>query len=80
MAQQPKTVTLFATTAFKIDGEHVAQGTVLKDVEAELAKELAGAGRARLATDEDIAAAKAAAEAAAKAAKAAKAEAAKAEA
>lgn len=58
MAQQPKTVTLFATTAFKLDGEHVAQGAILKDVEAELAKELAGAGRARLATAEDLAAAK----------------------
>lgn len=58
MAQKSKTVTLFATTAFKLDGEHVAQGTILKDVEAELAKELAGAGRARLATPEDLAAAK----------------------
>ena len=55
---QAKTVTLYATTAFKIDGEHVAAGAILKDVESELAKELAGAGRARLATPEDIAAAK----------------------
>ena len=60
---QPKTVTLYATTAFKIDGAHVAQGEVLLDVEAELAKELAGAGRARLATPEDIADAKKAAKA-----------------
>ena len=53
---QAKTVTLYATTAFKIDGEHVAQGSILPDVEAELAKELAGAGRARLATPDDVAA------------------------
>lgn len=55
---QAKTVTLYATTAFKIEGEHVAAGTILKDVEAELAKELAGSGRARLATADDLAAAK----------------------
>jgi hypothetical protein len=55
---QPKTVTLYATSAFKIDGEHVAAGTILKDVESELAKELAGQGRARLATPEDLAGAK----------------------
>lgn len=58
---QAKTVDLYATTAFKIDGAHVAQGAILLDVEAELAKELAGAGRARLATPEDMAAAKKAA-------------------
>ena len=53
---QPKTVNLYAVDAFKINGEHVAVGTILKDVEADLAKELAGAGRARLATPEDMAA------------------------
>ncbi len=52
---QPKTVTLYAVDAFKINGEHVAVGTILKDVEADLAKELAGAGRARLATADDLA-------------------------
>lgn len=60
---QAKTVTLYATTAFKIDGVHVSQGAILPDVEAELAKELAGAGRARLATPEDLVAAKKAAKA-----------------
>ena len=65
---QPKPVTLFAVTGFKIEGEHVTQGSIVKDVEPELAKELAGQGRARLATEADIAAA-------AKAAKAAKTEA-----
>lgn len=53
---QPKTVNLIAVDAFKIEGQHVAVGTLLKDVEADLAKELAGAGRARLATAEDMAA------------------------
>ncbi len=65
---QPKPVTLFAVTAFKIEGQHVEQGTVVKDVEPELAKELAGQGRARLATEEDAAAAAAAEKAAKKAA------------
>ena len=59
----PKSVTLFAVTAFKIEGEHVAQGSIVKNVEAELAKELAGAGRARMATDDDVAAAAKAAKA-----------------
>lgn len=59
---QPKTVHLMTISAFKREGEHIAVGTVLRDVEAELAKELTGAGRTRLATADDLAP-KAAAEA-----------------
>ena len=65
MDKQPKTVNIIITDAVKIDGKHHAIGEVLTDMEAELAKELAGSGRARLATAEEVAAA-------AKAAKAAK--------
>lgn len=77
MATQPKTVNLYAINPFKHDGEHFAVGDVLFNVEAELAKELTGANRTRLATDEDVKAFEAAkAKAAkAKAAKDAKAEA-----
>lgn len=60
---QPKNVNLVATSAFKHDGEHIAVGAIVKNVDAELAKELAGQGRARLATDEDLAAAAKAAKA-----------------
>lgn len=56
MAQ--KNVPIYITDAVKINGEHYAVGDILQDVEPELAKELAGAGRARLATDEDMAAKK----------------------
>jgi hypothetical protein len=50
---QSKPVTLYCTSAFKLEGKHIAVGTVLHDVEPELAKELTGAGRTRLATAED---------------------------
>lgn len=73
MDKQAKTVNIIITDATKVNGQHLAVGDVLTEVEADLAKELAGAGRARLATDEEVAAAAAAAEAAAKlAAKASK--------
>ena len=58
-----KPVTLYTINAFKLEGDHVAVGTVLKDVEPELAKELTGAGRTRLATAEEVAAATKAAKA-----------------
>lgn len=57
----PKTVNLVTTNPFKHEGEHYAVGHVLMGVEAELALELTGAGRTKLATEEDIAAAKKAA-------------------
>jgi hypothetical protein len=53
----PKTVNLLTLNPFKMEGEHYAVGQVLTDVEAELALELTGAGRTRLASDEDMAAA-----------------------
>jgi len=53
-----KTADLYITDAVKIDGEHHAQGEIICDVEAELAKELAGQGRARLATEAEVAAAR----------------------
>lgn len=49
-----KNVPLYITDAVKIDGAHYAVGDVIPDVHPELAKELAGAGRARLATEEDM--------------------------
>ena len=54
---QPKPVPLYTTNAFKLEGEHVEVGTVLLNVEPELAKELTASGRTRLATDEEVAAA-----------------------
>ncbi len=42
----PVDIIIVAPTA--IDGKHLKTGTVLKKVEAELAMELAGAGKARL--------------------------------
>lgn len=51
----PKPVNLVCINAFKLEGDHIAVGAVLKNVEAELAKELTGAGRTRLATEEDLA-------------------------
>lgn len=52
---EAKPVTLYCVNACVVDGEHVAVGTVLKNIEAELAKELTGAGRTRLATPEEAA-------------------------
>ena len=50
----PKTVNLVTVDPFKHAGEHFAVGQVLANVEAELALELTGAGRTRLATEEDL--------------------------
>lgn len=49
-AQKP--VDVIATESFKNDGEHIERGTLLKSVPADLAMELAGAGKVRLATKE----------------------------
>jgi hypothetical protein len=51
-----KPVDLVVTDPFKHDGRHWAIGEIVPQVKPELAKELAGNGRARLATDEDRAA------------------------
>jgi hypothetical protein len=53
----PKTVNLLVINACKVEGQHIAVGEILTDVEAELAMELTGAGRTRVATDEEIKAA-----------------------
>lgn len=55
---ESKPVDLYTVDPFKHDGKHFAVGDLLLGVEAELAKELTGAGRTRLATAEDVAAAK----------------------
>ena len=55
MDEKAKPVSITITDAVKIDGKHKAVGDVLIDFDGELAKELAGAGRARLATAEEIA-------------------------
>ena len=57
MATEPKPVTLVCTNAFKHADRHYGIGEILEGVEYELATDLTGAGRTRLATDEDIAAA-----------------------
>lgn len=49
-----KNVPIYITDAVKIDGKHYAVGDVLPDMEPELALELAGAGRARLATEDEV--------------------------
>jgi len=56
-----KPVDLTTIDPFKHDGNHYAVGDVLFGMDPELAKELTGAGRTRLATDEESAAAKKAA-------------------
>ncbi len=58
---QPKPVNLYTVSAFKLDGEHIPVGHVCLAVESELALELTGAGRTRLATDDEVAKAKKAA-------------------
>ena len=58
----PKPVTLIVTDPCKIDGDHIPVGAILENTPYELANDLVGAGKARLATEEDLAAAKKAAE------------------
>lgn len=67
--QQPVNMLIVEHTY--VEGRLVMQGTILRDCEPNLALELAGAGKARPATDEDIAAAAAAAAASKAPAKAA---------
>lgn len=52
----PKAVDVVAATAFKLDGEHIAVGQLIRGMDGELAKELAGQARVRVATDEELAA------------------------
>ena len=66
-----KPIDLVTIDAFKHDGKHWAVGEVLLAVEPDLAKELTGAGRTRLANDDDKAAVAKAAKKAEKAAPAA---------
>lgn len=61
MDKEPKNVDIVITDPVKVEGKHYAIGDVLPQCDAELAKELAGAGRARLATEEEVAKAKKAA-------------------
>lgn len=56
-----KPVSLYTVSAFKHDGQHIAVGEVVENVDAELAKELTGAGRTRLATADEVSAARKAA-------------------
>ncbi len=52
-----KPVDIFITAHTYIEGELKLQGTLLKDVPADLAMELASCGKARVATKADLAAA-----------------------
>lgn len=71
MDKQGKPVDVVCVDAFKHDGQHIVVGQVIENMDADLAKELAGNGRARLAKADDKAAWKAMQAEAAKAAKAA---------
>lgn len=51
----PKPVDIFLVENTGIDGEHVPAGSVLLGVDGDLAMELASQGKARLATDEEVA-------------------------
>ncbi len=53
--KQVKTVNLVVTNHTFIDGELVEAGLILRDQPAEDALSLVGAGKARLAKDEDLA-------------------------
>ena len=63
-------VDMIIVEATAIDGEHLPQGTVIKKMNAQLAMDLAGSGKARPATDALIAEYKARAKAQAEADKA----------
>lgn len=65
---QGKPVDVIVTESFKLEGDHVERGTILKEMDAEQAMELAGAGKVRAATPEAIKEVKAAVKAAAEAA------------
>lgn len=51
---KPKPVDLFVINGTKVDGQHYGVGDVLTNVEPDLAKELTGAARTRLATPEEV--------------------------
>ncbi|MDD0817207.1 hypothetical protein PSQ39_21410 [Curvibacter sp. HBC28] len=53
-SQSPKRVAITLVENTAVDGEHIAAGTTLLDVPGELAVELAGQGKARLATEAEI--------------------------
>lgn len=55
MNKAPKPLTLVVIDPVKIEGEHFAIGEILKDVDYDLASQLTGAGRTRLANEEDLA-------------------------
>ena len=59
--KEGKPVDIFITAHTRIDGELQTEGTILRTVPADLAMELASAGKARLATKADFTAAAAAA-------------------
>ena len=56
-----KPVTIVITAHTYVAGDLKLQGAVLKDVPADLAMELASCGKARIATKDDLSAAKASA-------------------
>lgn len=55
-----KPVDVIAVESFRLDGNHVERFTVIENMAPDLAMELAGAGKVRLATKDSIAEAKAA--------------------
>ena len=63
-----KPVDVIACESFKLDGEHVERGTIIKGLAVEIALELAGSGRVRAATPEAVKQVRAAAAAAAESA------------
>ena len=55
-----KPVDVIATESFRLEGEHIERHTIIKGMAADLAMELAGAGKVRAATEAAIKEAKAA--------------------
>jgi|GEM_PF-4092646 len=51
-----ETVDLLITEDTRIDGKEVSRGALLTDVTVDLAYQLAGAGKARMATADEVAA------------------------
>lgn len=58
--EKGKPVDVIAVESFRLEGQHVERFTVLKSMDADLAMELAGAGKVRAATEEALKEAKAA--------------------
>jgi hypothetical protein len=56
MDKETKPVTLVCINPCKVDGKHIGVGEILANVEYELAMDLTGAGRTRVATEDDLAA------------------------